>query len=101
MLGVGTLALGTGLVAGLVDKSKEYAVLEECRKTDPTAKRCPPDLEDDADTARTFATVSTIGFVGGAILVPAGVALLVWRPFGRSSAGVVVGPARVAVAGSF
>jgi hypothetical protein len=97
VLGVGTVALGTGIVTGVVAKSKENKILKRC----PTETKCLQSDADEADTAKTLATVSTIGFIGAAIAVPAGVALLVWRPFGTSSSGVVVGPTRVALAGSF
>lgn len=102
LLGLGVAGLGVGAVTGLVAAGKASDLKDACGDDD----RCPPALQSDGDSAETFATVSTIGFIAGGIVALAGVTLLVVRPFGGSegeSAGVAirVGPGGASITSHF
>src|SRR5205823_5826961 len=61
--GLGVLGLATGGVAGLLAISKKTDTTE--RYCDGSS--CPPAADHGLSSARTFATVSTIGFIAGAV----------------------------------
>lgn len=103
-LGVGGLVVGT--VFGLTAKSKhDEAQADFC----PTATQCTPRGVELTDDAQTAATVSTIGFVAGGVLVAGAAALFLTAPSRRAApaAGLVVAPsvgwraAGVGVSGRF
>lgn len=98
VLGVGAIGLGVGVGAGLSAQSKAEDVLSRCDGND-----CLASDEALAGDAESLATVSTVGFVAAAIAVPAGVALLVWRPFGAEEPAVTVAasPLGLRVRGAF
>ena len=100
-LGVGLAALGTG--AGLFVHAKSIAdgILSRCGDGP-----CSADDVPHRDTAYDFARASTAMFVTGGIVGAAGVALILWRPFGRTAPakqGVSVQPGlgSIRVTGSF
>lgn len=66
-LGVGVTGVALGSVFGLLATSKKSDLDSACR--DHT---CTPDRQHDIDTGKTFATVSTVGFVVGAVGLAAG-----------------------------
>jgi hypothetical protein len=68
-LGGGALALGLGAVAGIVASG------EHSKSDDLCAGGCTHEGVLAEDSARTWATVSTIGFIAGAVAVGAGVYL--------------------------
>ena len=66
-------------------------------------KRCPPDQESTLDTAKTFSTVSTIGFIVGGVGIATGTVLL-FTSSGSSKSGSVspyVGLGNAGVTGTF
>jgi hypothetical protein len=103
--GGGVAVVGTlvGSVAGISAISHKNAAKQGC-----VAGGCPPSTWSDLDSARSMATVSTIGFVVGAIglVVGAGAILLDERPSSTERA-LVVSPdvnaqgARLTIAGRF
>lgn len=64
--GVGLVALGTGLVTGLVARSKTSDIEAQCPND-----LCPSnyDLASNRTTAKTFGTVADVSFIGGGVLL--------------------------------
>jgi tetratricopeptide (TPR) repeat protein len=62
--GVGVAGLGTGVVFGLLSKSKHDSASK--------ASTSQEDAIDQQDTAKSFATISTVSFIAGGVLVAAG-----------------------------
>lgn len=91
--GVGAVGVGVGVVTGLLAFSKASQLKDACPRNP-----CSPDHETLADDARALGTVSTVGFVVGAVGVAAGVTLLVLRP-GEPAKGASRG-SRIAVRGT-
>ncbi len=60
--GVGAAGLALGAITGGLALSKEAALADECPD-----KVCPPDKEDQLDSAVALSHVSTAGFVVGAV----------------------------------
>lgn len=82
--GIGLVVVGAGIgtVAGIVSLGQTSDAKAQCDGT-----RCPPSAAGDIDSARTMATVSTIGFVGAGVgVVAAAVGYFVLRPKGRPAA---------------
>lgn len=101
-LGVGLVGLGAGIGLFAHAKSIANGILERCGNR-PT---CREDDLPNRQAAYDFAGGATGSFIGGGVLAAAGVALLIWRPFGRGApAGqglsVQPGPAGLRVSGSF
>lgn len=71
-LGIGVVGLGVGTATGLVAASETSDIESRCEGTS-----CLRSDQDQADGARTMATVSTIGFVVGGVGVATGVVLLI------------------------
>jgi hypothetical protein len=87
---VGILGLGTGAVFGFIAKSKNDQALEpqNCR-TSTLCTQAGLSLTDDAKRA---ATVSTVSFIAGGVLVAAGVTLWLAAPSRDRRTGVRVAP---------
>lgn len=66
-LGVGVVGVGVGSVFGLMAASKKSDLEAACKD-----RVCGPDQQDNIDTGKTFGTVSTVGFVIGAVGLVAG-----------------------------
>ncbi len=100
-LGIGLAGLGASIGTFAHAKSIANGILERCGDN-PT---CSDDELPNRKAAYDFAAASTGAFIGGTVLAAAGVALLIWRPFGRPSpAGQVVvqpGIGALRVTGSF
>jgi hypothetical protein len=100
--GVGLLGVVVGSVAGLSAISHKNAAKRDC-----VGSACPPSTWSDLDSARQMATVSTVGFVVGALgFAVAGGALLLDKPAPASRAWLVspevsTHGAHVTVAGRF
>lgn len=96
-LGVTSLGVVTGGVAGIVHLSKVADLRDQC-----PGGHCSADLGDDVSRARTWGTVSTISFA----VAGAGAALATWawlRPSPTAHVGVApfVGVASFGVVGAF
>jgi len=72
VLGVGVAALAVGAATGLVAASKTSDIEETC-----VDGRCPVSQQSAADSAYTFATVSTVSFIVAGAATAAGIVLLV------------------------
>jgi hypothetical protein len=62
-LGVGGLGVGVGTVFGVLALGKKGTLDDRCG----AAKQCGPDQQTNIDAGKTLGTVSTIGFVVGAV----------------------------------
>lgn len=89
-MGAGVLALGFGAVAGVVASG------EHSKSDDLCAGGCTQDGVLAEDRARTWATVSTVGFAVGAVAVGAGFYLFLTSPSrAPAPAAVLRGPVLV------
>lgn len=77
----GVVSLGASMAFGLLAKKKNDDANQVCNGTACSSESGV----NDAKTAGTFATVSTITFVGGLVLVGAGITLFVVAPKSRTS----------------
>jgi hypothetical protein len=94
----GAVAVGAGAVTGIMALGKADSVKSSCG---PDYATCDPASVENAKSGKTLATVSTIAFIGGAVLGGAGVFFLLRAPSSSSSAALGVGPGNVVVRGSF
>lgn len=79
---IGVVGLAVGVVSGLSAISLNSRSKDKC----PMSGICADDAaRSDADSARSAATISTIGFVAGGTLLAAGIALVVFAPSSSSS----------------
>jgi hypothetical protein len=99
-LGVGVAGLGVGLVTGLMATSRHSSAERECPNN-----RCVAGSsgQSDVDAFRTLRTVSTVGYIAGAVSVAAGVTLLLTAPSSESEHGLAarIGPGTASIAGWF
>lgn len=98
-LGVGGAGLVVGGVTGLLALGKHGDLEGQC----PNGV-CPPDRQGDVDSYQTMGTLSTIGFIVGAVGVGAGVVLWVTAPKETAAAKKVspyVGLGTAGVTGTF
>lgn len=101
-LGVGLAGIGAGIGMFVHAKSIANGVLERCGDS----PKCNEDDLPNRQSAYDFAGGATGAFLGGGLLAATGVALLIWRPFGRTAQpgqGLTVqpGPGALRVTGSF
>ncbi len=66
--GVGVAGVAVGSIFGLMATGKKGDLDDACTAN----KICPPGQEDNIDTGKTFGTVSTVGFIVGAVGLAAG-----------------------------
>jgi hypothetical protein len=90
---VGVTGIGIGSVFGVLAIDKKRVVDDDCTGTNCRSE----DGKSAGETGRTFATVSTVGFVIGSVGLAAGVTLLLVR--GSQSNPTSTGAARPAAAG--
>jgi hypothetical protein len=90
---IGGVAVVAGAGLGLLANSKASSSYDEgCQKNG----MCPAGAAaDDHDSARTFAGVSTIAFIGGGVLVAAGAVLFFVAPKKIQSSAMLIGPTGV------
>jgi hypothetical protein len=80
--GVGVVGVGVGAVTGLMASGKKTE-MEDCARNATTAPPafCPQgEFQSRKDSANGLATVSTIGFIAGGILVAGGIVLYFVAP---------------------
>jgi len=99
-LGVGAVGLGVGVTTGLMATSKHQSAEDSCPEG-----RCVEGSSgaDDAEAFRNLRTLSTIGYVVGAVGIGAGVTLWLTAPKRTEQAkvGVFVGPSSTGLRGRF
>ena len=79
---VGVVGLGVGIVSGL----SAISLNDRSKRVCPTSGVCADaGARSDADSARSAATISTIGVVAGGTLLAAGVALVLFAPSSSST----------------
>lgn len=91
--GIGVAGLATGVVFGLVAKSKHDAAA--------TPSTTQQDAIDQQDTAKTFATISTVSLIAGGLLAAAGVTWWLLDNRASSKQGTVSRTFRVGLAPGF
>jgi hypothetical protein len=96
----GGVGLGVGVVTGLMATSRHSKASDAC--ADNRCAAGSPAAED-VDAFRSLRTVSTIGYVVGAVGIAAGTTLLLIAPKEKKTAWVspYIGPAAAGVTGSF
>jgi len=80
------VGLGIGVFAGVRALGLRSDAASHC---DPYPSRCSPDASSANSDAKTFATVSTIGFVAGGVFAAGGIALVVLAPTLGAKTGAV------------
>jgi hypothetical protein len=78
-LGVGVLALGGGVVTGLMAQSKETKAKEDC-----VGLVCPSGAESTKNSAENLAATANVLFITGGVLAAAGVSMVI---FGGTASG--------------
>ena len=73
--GLGAIGAGVGIAGGVVVASSTASLDQSCQN-----KVCPPAASADLDRAKTWATVSTVGFVAAGALAATGLTLLLISP---------------------
>ncbi len=89
--GVGVAGVGVGAVTGVLALGKKSSLDTACG---PSKTGCPSTSQSDIDSAKTFGTVSTIGFIVGGVGVAAGIVLLLTEG-SSSNATATVGSVHV------
>ncbi len=79
--GVGGVGLAVGGIFGAMAMGQKSDLEKQC--TDD--QKCPPSVSDDVDSYNGKRTISTIGFIGGAVFAGAGVVLLLTADSGKPS----------------
>ena len=85
--GVGIAGIGVGSVFGILAMSKNNSTSGHCN-----GSVCDAPTIATLSDARTDATVSTVGFVAGGVLIAAGAVLYLTAPKGPPSTGLVLSP---------
>jgi hypothetical protein len=87
--GVGAAGIAVGSIFGATALGKRSDLDAVCSN-----RQCPPTRKDDITSLKTASTISTIGFIVGAVGVVAGTALLVFggKATTEKSAGLQVSP---------
>jgi hypothetical protein len=75
--GVGVLALGGGVVTGLMSNGKESDARDKCRETGGTTY-CPQSVKEDFDSASSLAGVTNVLLISGGVLTAAGVGMIIF-----------------------
>jgi hypothetical protein len=98
--GVGGAGLTLGVIAGLVAGGKHSTLEEVCNNP---AATCPPAYAEDLDAFHTWRTISTIGYVVGALGVAGGATLWLTAPRARNgtATGLWLGPTSAGITGRF
>jgi hypothetical protein len=86
VLGVGAVALGVGVVTGVMAMSKNKSSTDQCPNDGACASK---DAVDANSSAKTLGTISTIGFIAGGVGLAAGAILLATAPSSPPKTGRV------------
>jgi hypothetical protein len=83
--GVGAAGLVVGSITGVMAISAESDLAKECGD----AKKCKPAQQDDLDSAKTKATISTVGFIVAGVGIAVGVVGFFVQPKTEAKVGTV------------
>lgn len=83
--GVGAAGLAVGAVTGVMAMSAEGDLSDKCG----TTKKCPTTEQDNLDSAKTKATISTIGFIVAGVGIAVGVVGFFVTPKTEAKVGAV------------
>ncbi|MGC4091199.1 MAG: hypothetical protein QM756_25645 [Polyangiaceae bacterium] len=72
-LGVGALALGSGIITGIMERGKESDFKAKCEN-----KVCDPSAASLKDEAATLATTTNILLIGGGVVAAAGLGMVIF-----------------------
>jgi hypothetical protein len=97
---------GIGLVAGIIGGTTVAVDSNDLSKSCNANKECPADKQSELTAAKTWATVSTVGFATAGVGLATGLLLLLTRkhesePAVEARLSPVLGPLYVGCAGSF
>ncbi len=96
---LGGVGIAAGAVTGVLAIG-EHAVLED----DCPLDRCSADSQTTLDNFHTLSTISTIGFIGGVVLLGGGIALVALAPKSRDTGATIapyVGAGQLGARGTF
>lgn len=96
---LGGVGIAAGAVTGVLAIG-EHAVLED----DCPLNRCSADSETTLDNFHTLSTISTIGFIGGVVLLGGGITLVALAPKSRDTGATIapyVGAGQLGARGTF
>ena len=96
--GLGIVGVAVGAVFGLQAGSKWDDAKSKC---EDYPYDCGPDGVELADEAKSSATISTIGFIAGGVLLAGGAALYFTAGSGEKAVAVGVGPGSLRIRGRF
>jgi hypothetical protein len=99
--GVGLVGLAIGVSAGVAGGSKHSTLSGECDTANGT---CPPSAASDLNSFHSLRTMSTVGYVVGALGLATGVVLFFALPTSKESpatTGLYVGPVSCGLARTF
>ncbi len=97
LIGVGGAGILVGGVAGALALDEKSTLEDGCKD-----KKCPPELHDDVDAFDRWRTVSSVGFVVGAVSVASGITWLLLDDGKKSvQVGADFGPGFARVRGRF
>jgi hypothetical protein len=85
--GVGVVGIGVGSVFGAIAMGKNNSASGHCN-----GSVCDAPTVSTLNDARTDATVSTVAFAAGGVLLAAGVVLYLTAPKGAPTAGLILSP---------
>jgi hypothetical protein len=88
--GVGVAGVAVGAIFGVMAMSKNNQALQSSNC--PTSTECDSNGLSLTNTAKSDATVSTVGFIAGGVLVAAGAVLWITAPSAHPTTGVRVTP---------
>jgi hypothetical protein len=95
--GVGIASAGVGVAFGVIASSQWSSAQREC----PTRSECVPKAMSTRNDAVASATVSTVSFIAGGILVATGVTLFLTAPkANQATVGLTLTPGGVSLAGT-
>jgi hypothetical protein len=97
LVGAGGVGLAVGGITGVLALSNASKVKDTCG---PDYLTCNAESVNNASTGKTMATVSTIGFVAGAVFLGAGLYFVISSP-AKTTASIAVGPTSAGLRGTF
>ncbi|HTQ44800.1 MAG TPA: hypothetical protein VMI75_18695 [Polyangiaceae bacterium] len=94
--GVGLVGVGVGTAFGIGALNSKSNLDSACAN-----RVCPTSEHGELDSGNRFGTISTVGFIVGAVGLAAGAVLYFWDFGGSAKASAYVGPTGAGVSGSF